>query len=118
MPIRVRWRVVEFEEALARYDAGDAGREELRLLTKHLLKLLAAKAPGHAVEVRVPPYGAVQCIEGPRHTRGTPGAVVEMQPQVWIDLATGRLAWAQARESGRLRASGERTDLSGLLPLV
>ena len=89
-----------------------------KLLTKHLLKLLVAKAPGHAVEVRVPPYGAVQCIEGPRHTRGTPGAVVEMPAELWIDLALGRLEWQEARGSGRVRASGERTDLSGLLPLL
>ena len=79
-----------FDQALRRYDAGTAERADLKLLTKHLLKLLVAKAPGHAVEVRVPPYGAVQCIEGPRHTRGTPGAVVELPPELWIDLALGR----------------------------
>ncbi|MEU4603240.1 sterol carrier family protein [Kribbella sp. NPDC023972] len=106
------------DQALQRYDAGTAERADLKLLTKHLLKLLVAKAPGHAVEVRVPPYGAVQCIEGPRHTRGTPGAVVELPPELWIDLALGRATWTDARASGRLRASGERTDLSPLLPLV
>lgn len=106
------------ESALRRYRAGEAERADLKLLTKHLLKLLVAKAPGHAVEVRVPPYGAVQCIEGPRHTRGTPGAVVEMPADLWIDLALGRLEWQEARGSGRVRASGERTDLSGLLPLL
>ena len=106
------------ESALRRYRAGAAERADLKLLTKYLLKLLVAKAPGHAVEVRVPPYGAVQCIEGPRHTRGTPGAVVEMPAELWIDLALGRLEWQEARESGRVRASGERTDLSGLLPLL
>ncbi|MEU4193097.1 sterol carrier family protein [Kribbella sp. NPDC026611] len=106
-----------FRQALQRYDAGTAERADLKLLTKELLKLLVAKAPGHAVEVRVPPYGAVQCIEGPRHTRGTPGAVIEMPPDLWIELALGRTSWADARVSGKLRASGERTDLSGLLPL-
>ena len=104
--------------ALQRYDAGTAERADLKLLTKRLLKLLVAKAPGHAVEVRVPPYGAVQCIEGPRHTRGTPGAVVELPPELWIDLALGRIAWPDARATGKLRASGERTDLSALLPLA
>ncbi|MFI7060596.1 sterol carrier family protein [Kribbella sp. NPDC050124] len=108
----------DFDQALQRYDAGTAERADLKLLTKQLLKLLVAKAPGHAVEVRVPPYGAVQCIEGPRHTRGTPGAVVELPPELWIDLALGRTTWPEARSSGKLRASGERTDLGPLLPLV
>jgi Bacterial SCP ortholog len=107
-----------FGQALQRYDDGTAERADLKLLTKHLLKLLVAKAPGHAVEVRVPPYGAVQCIEGPRHTRGTPGAVVELPPELWIDLAVGRIPWSEARATGKLRASGERTDLSSYLPLV
>ncbi|TCM49078.1 sterol carrier family protein [Kribbella sp. VKM Ac-2568] len=106
------------EAALRRYDAGEAGRADLKLLVKGLLKLLVAKAPGHAVEVRVPPYGAVQCIEGPRHTRGTPGAVVELPAELWIDLALGRIGWTEARATGKVRASGERTDLSGLLPLL
>ncbi|ADB29715.1 hypothetical protein Kfla_0594 [Kribbella flavida DSM 17836] len=109
---------MEFEQALGRYTAGEAERADLKLLVKQLLKLLVAKAPGHAVEVRVPPYGAVQCIEGPRHTRGTPGAVVELPAELWIDLALGRTTWAEARSTGKVRASGERTDLSGLLPLV
>jgi hypothetical protein len=109
---------VDFDTALRRYQAGEAERADLKLLVKQLLKLLVAKAPGHAVEVRVPPYGAVQCIEGPRHTRGTPGAVVEMPPELWIDLGLGRITWPEARDSGKLRASGERTDLSALLPLV
>ncbi|TDW70766.1 sterol carrier family protein [Kribbella pratensis] len=107
-----------FQQALQRYDKGTAERADLKLLTKELLKILVAKAPGHAVEVRVPPYGAVQCIEGPRHTRGTPGAVIELTPELWIDVALGRTTWADARLTGKLRASGERTDLTGLLPLV
>ena len=105
-------------EALRRYDAGTADRADLKLLTKQFLKLLVARAPGHAVEVRVPPYGAVQCIEGPRHTRGTPGAVVELPAGLWIDLALGRIGWSEARATGKVRASGERTDLSALLPLL
>jgi len=106
-----------FRHALQRYNDGTAERADLKLLTKELLKRLVAKAPGHAVEVRVPPYGAVQCIEGPRHTRGTPGAVIEMPPELWIDVALGRISWPDARLTGKLRASGERTDLSALLPL-
>ncbi|HEY3509797.1 MAG TPA: sterol carrier family protein [Kribbella sp.] len=107
-----------FQQALQRYDDGTAERVDLKLLTKALLNRLVAKAPGHAVEVRIPPYGAVQCIEGPRHTRGTPGAVIEMPPELWIEVALGRTSWADARMSGKLRASGERTDLSALLPLT
>ena len=107
-----------FRQALRRYDDGTAERADLKLLTKELLQRLVAKAPGHAVEVRVPPYGAVQCIEGPRHTRGTPGAVIEMPPDLWIDVALGRTNWPDARMTGKLRARGERTDLSGLLPLI
>ena len=103
--------------ALERYRAGTAERADLRLLTKHYLARLVARAPGHAVEVRVPPYGAVQCIQGPRHTRGTPGAVIEMPADAWIDVASGAMTWADARAAGRIRASGERTDLSELLPL-
>ena len=88
-----------------------------RALTKHYLALLARRVPGRSVEVRVPPYAAVQCIEGVRHTRGTPPAVVETDPETWLALATGRLAWSAALDSGRVRASGERTDLSAHLPL-
>lgn len=87
-------------------------------LTKLYLARLAEKAPGYSVEVRVPPYGAVQAVEGGRHTRGTPRAVVETDPDTWLAVATGELSWAEAVESGRIRASGERTDLSEYLPLT
>ena len=107
-----------FEQALERYDAGSAERADLKLLTKELLKLLVAKAPGHAVEVRVPPYGAVQAVTGVRHTRGTPPAVVELDAETWIALATGDVTWTDAERDGRVRASGERADLSPLLPLL
>ncbi len=78
---------------------------------------LAAKAPGRSVEVRVPPWGAVQCVAGTRHTRGTPGAVVETDPVTWVRLAAGTVAFADAVADGRVRAGGERSDLSALLPL-
>ena len=92
-------------------------RSELRLLTKHFLARLAQRAPGRSVEVRVPPYAAVQVVEGVRHTRGTPPAVVELDAPTWIALATGELAWPEAVDAGRVRASGERADLSPYLPL-
>jgi hypothetical protein len=93
--------------------AGASDRERV----KHYLAVLAERAPGKSVEVRVPPYAAVQCIEGVRHTRGTPPAVIETDPETWLALATGALAWGTAVSSGRVRASGERTDLSSYLPL-
>lgn len=104
--------------ALMRFREGAAEPSDLRLLTKHLLALLVAKAPGGAVEVRVPPYAVAQCVEGTRHTRGTPPAVVETDPTTFIALAAGDLDWHDAEDAGRLTASGERSDLSPLLPLV
>ncbi len=102
--------------------AVDTGREPLReamrTATRFLLDSLAERAPGRAVEVRVPPYAAVQCVAGPRHTRGTPPNVIETDPLTWLDLATGRLDWAAAVASGKLRVSGPRADVSEYLPLV
>jgi hypothetical protein len=100
-------------------DAGtEPDRDVVRDAVRELLAILAARAPGRSVEVRVPPYGVIQCVAGPRHTRGTPPNVVETDPLTWILLATGRLEWAEARRTGRLNASGIRTDISELLPLV
>ncbi|HEX2893457.1 MAG TPA: sterol carrier family protein [Marmoricola sp.] len=83
---------------------------------RHLAEL-KARAPGRSVEVRVPPYAAVQVIGGGTHTRGTPRAVVETDADTWIALATGALDWSEAVASGRVHASGERADLSPYLPL-
>lgn len=83
-----------------------------------LLEELARRAPGHAVEIRVPPFAAVQAVAGPRHTRGTPPAIVELSAQTWISLATGRMTWEDAVASGGVRASGVRADLSTWLPLI
>jgi len=100
----------------------DEGRppepEALRWAAGYLLGVLAARAPGRAVEVRIPPYAAVQCVEGPRHTRGTPPNVVETDPVTWVQLAAGRVSWAAAVVDGRVRASGPRADLSAYLPLA
>jgi hypothetical protein len=92
-------------------------REALRGAVIYTLDLLASRASGRAVEVRVPPFGAIQAIEGPRHTRGTPPNVVETDALTWVLLAAGRLAWAVAEVSGAVRASGPRSDLAGYLPL-
>jgi hypothetical protein len=92
--------------------------EALKAGVRALLGMLAAGAPGRSVEVRVPPYAAVQCVAGPRHTRGTPPNVVEADPITWVELATGRLEWSLATTDGRLHASGERADISPLLPVL
>lgn len=93
-------------------------RQALAACTRLLADALAIKAPGGAVEFRVPPFAVVQCVEGPRHTRGTPPNVVETDPLTWIRLATGRTRWADALADAQVRASGERADLSALLPLM
>ena len=119
MPARLRiLDPAEVAAALSRVRAGDPERADLRLLTKHFLAVLEERAPGHSVEVRVPPYAAVQVIPGVRHTRGTPPAVVELDATTWIELATGELSWADAEAGGRVRASGERADLTPYVPLV
>ena len=82
------------------------------------LELLAEQAPGGTVEVRVPPYGVVQCVEGQRHKRGTPPNVVETDPRTWLDLATGVVSWPDAVASGRVSASGNRANLAAYLPLA
>lgn len=96
----------------------EPGRAELAAAVRLSLRTLAADAPGRSVEVRVPPFAAVQCVEGPRHTRGTPPNVVETDPRTWLELATGRLQWAEAVAAGRVTASGTRADLSHWLPIL
>ncbi|WP_290050535.1 sterol carrier family protein [Amycolatopsis solani] len=98
--------------------APDPARAELAAAVRLSLRALAADAPGRTVEVRVPPFAAVQCVEGPRHTRGTPPNVIETDPRTWLELATGRLDWTTAVADGRVSASGTRADLSHWLPLV
>jgi hypothetical protein len=102
-------------------DALDHGAEPDRIVLRDavraLLAELAEQAPGRSVEVRIPPFGAIQCVAGPRHTRGTPPNVVETDPMTWLLVATGRLAWSDAVASGKIHASGIRTDLSEFLPV-
>lgn len=93
-------------------------RQAQRIAVRALADLLATLAPGRSVELRIPPAAAVQLIEGPRHTRGTPPGVVETDPTTFLRLATGRLTWEEAVGRGQVRASGERTDLSSYLPLL
>ncbi|MEU9338090.1 sterol carrier family protein [Streptomyces sp. NPDC048290] len=93
-------------------------RQALAACTRVFADTLAAKAPGGSTEVRIPPFAVVQCVAGPRHTRGTPPNVVETDPLTWVRLAAGRLSWADAIEDAKVQASGERADLSALLPLL
>lgn len=97
---------------------GEAGEADRALAVRWLLQELAERVPGRSVEVRVPPYAAVQCLPGPRHTRGTPPNLVETDPDTWLELATGALDFAAAVAAGRVRASGRRADLSAYLPLL
>ncbi|MDT0308988.1 sterol carrier family protein [Streptomyces sp. DSM 44917] len=94
-------------------------RHALAVTVRALADALAAKAPGSSTELRVPPFVAVQCLPGPRHTRGTPPNVVETDPVTWLRLATGRTTWDAALAAGRLRASGERASaLAAELPVL
>jgi len=113
-----------FAAVRAVLDAGDGAdavavpRDRLATAVRYLLQLLAEKAPGHTVEVRVPPFGAVQVVEGPRHTRGTPPNVIETDARTWVELASGRLLWADAARDARVTASGTRATLDDLIPVL
>jgi hypothetical protein len=100
--------------------AGEAERPPRAVVgaaVKTSARWLAQHVPGRSVELRVPPHVAVQCIEGPRHTRGTPPNVVETDAATWLRLAIGALPWTDAVGAGKVSASGNRADLSPYLPL-
>ena len=119
MGVRRRTDPAQGREAVWQWrDAGgDVPVAVRRTAVRFTLEELAEVAPGRSVEVRVPPDGAVQAVEGPRHTRGTPPNVVETDAQTWLGLATGQVAWEDAVAAGRVSASGERADLAAWLPL-
>ena len=87
---------------------------EIMSQVKEVLAKISKLAPGHAVELRIPPYSAIQCVEGPKHTRGTPPNVVEMSAEVLFEIVGGKINWPDAISDGRISASGERSDLSAL----
>ncbi|MBR7744693.1 hypothetical protein KC207_15455 [Phycicoccus sp. BSK3Z-2] len=120
MPPRRRTSPDQGRAALAAWRAEAEGidRSTRATAVRFTLEELGERAPGNSVEVRVPPYGVVQCVEGPRHTRGTPPNVVETDAETWLLLVIGRTTWADALASGALRVSGTRADLSALLPLT
>jgi hypothetical protein len=98
-------------------EAGQPPRAVVGAAVKTTARWLAQQVPGRSVELRVPPHVAVQCVPGPRHTRGTPPNVVETDAATWLRLATGRLTWDAAVAEGTVSASGNRADLSAHLPL-
>ncbi|UVJ38871.1 sterol carrier family protein [Arthrobacter sp. CJ23] len=119
------WQAAVGQSASGQSTAGGAAsgagtppsRTVMATAVRYTLEEVTARAPGNSVEVRVPPFGVTQCVEGPRHTRGTPPNVIECDAGTWLELVIGRLAWADAVNAGRVAASGLRADLSGLLPL-
>jgi len=117
---RRRIPVDEGRAALAAWHAATDGavpRATVATAVRYTLEEVTARAPGNSVEVRVPPFGVTQCVEGPRHTRGTPPNVIECDGATWLAMVTGSLAWADAVDAGKVAASGLRADLSRLLPL-
>lgn len=100
-------------EVLAALDAGE--QPSLREVVRETARAFAAAHPGRSLELRIPPYVAVQCVAGPRHTRGTPPNVVETDGETWLRLYAGTLPWGVAVATGKVRASGDRSDLSGLI---
>ena len=112
-------RRISIEDGLAAVHSLRAGDESAKpTAVRYLLEEITFLRPGNAVEVRVPPFGAVQCIEGLTHRRGTPPNVVEISPETWLALCFGELSWDDAISSGAIHASGTRADLSDLLPLM
>ena len=90
---------------------------EVMTQVKATLAELVKRAPGRAIEVRIPPYAAIQCGDGPTHTRGTPPNVIEMDASTWLSLASGEVNWNDAMDCGSISASGARADLSEYLPI-
>ncbi|MFD4295194.1 sterol carrier family protein [Rhodococcus sp. NPDC058505] len=118
-PAEMRTAVLAVRDWLTDADAAPPPRPELAAAVRLSARTLENVAPGSSVEVRVPPFVAVQCLEGPRHTRGTPPNVVETDPRTWLRLVTGALAFEDAVAAGTVTASGSRAgDLGHWLPLL
>lgn len=118
-PAAARAAVLEVSQWLADPGLPTPPRQALAAAVRLTARTLEDVAPGNSVEVRVPPFVAVQCIEGPRHTRGTPPNVVETDPRSWLLLATGAIEFADLVESGTVSASGSRAgEVAAWLPLV
>lgn len=125
MAIKRRIDLVDGRAALKRWILANAQdpvevlpRPVLAMAVRYCLEELASRAEGNSVEVRVPPFGVTQCIEGPRHTRGTPPNVIELPAEIWLALVSGKMSWEAALATGKVTASGLRADLSAQLPLI
>ena len=109
-------------KALSKYleleDKNQLDKDSLRTLIKYFLEILHKKVPGNSVEVRIPPFAAIQIIEGTTHRRGTPPAVVEISPEIFIRISLGEITWEKALTQGLIQASGQRTDLTEHFPLI
>lgn len=117
-PAKTRHVVLAVAQWLRDESAPEPARDEVATAVRLTARTLAAAAPGRSVELRIPPFAAVQCIPGPAHTRGTPPNVVETEPRTWLLLVTGKLAFADARRTGALRLSGSRAgEIEHCLPL-
>ena len=109
----------ELKKLIERYNHNlEISKTSEQIAVKYCLQLLHEKVPGNSVEVRIPPHAAVQVIAGIKHKRGTPPAVIEMDPKTWIFLAIGKTSWETVKSQGLISASGERADLSTVLPLI
>ena len=108
----------DFSRSLPRRRPVSLRRAALASSVRTLTQVLADRVPGRSVELRVPPFAAVQAVPGPRHTRGTPPNVVETDPVTWLRIATGRMSFADAVAGGNVRAGGNRADLGPYLPLL
>lgn len=118
-PAKTRQAVLAVADWLRDESRPAPNRQGLGAAVRLTARTLADMAPGASVEVRIPPFAAVQCIAGPRHTRGTPPNVVETDSRTWLLLATGLLSFARAKSTGALSLSGSRTgEIEHCLPLV
>ena len=113
------WIAADSPEAARAAGIAQPSRSQLADAVRHTARLLAADAPGHSVELRVPPFVAVQCIEGPRHTRGVPPNVVEASPHAWLRLATGNDSWDELVAQADTTASGTRAgEIAQWMPII
>src|ERR1700733_14118279 len=118
-PVKTRDAVAAVEDWLCDDTRPVPSHADLAAAVRLTARTLAAPAPGASVEVRIPPFIAVQCVSGPRHTRGTPPNVVETDPRTWLLLATGLVGFEEARAAGSLTLSGARaSEIEHLLPVV
>lgn len=118
-PAQTRQAVLAIADWLRQDTHPTPDRNALGTAVRLTARTLATLAPGASVEVRIPPFVAVQCVPGPKHTRGTPPNVVETDPRTWLLIATGLWSVAEAQTAGALHLSGARAgEIESWLPLI